>query len=110
MGLILDRIDSWLNGRDNAAVEEELLAVDAAEADEDEYFAVALKASSSEEEARRLIAEAKAHEREVDVAESDSDDWGPPEWVPPQRRERIEYAEGADDQLSDDEAQADEVQ
>lgn len=87
---LLDRLDAWLNSRDEKAVVEQLAPEDAREAPDDWVKRAMDQLGVDEEEARQIIAEAKAHEREIDVAESDSDDWGPPGWKPPERRERQE--------------------
>ena len=114
---VLDQIDTWLNRRDNEAVEEELLVVDASDAKQehvdDAMKALAesdedIEASDLESEARLMIARAKAYEREIDVAPSDSDDMGPPGWEPPPRRERQDRMDT--DPERGDEAELDEVQ
>jgi hypothetical protein len=119
MSWLTDRIDAHLNRRDDEAVEEELLVADAEDAAKkdieaamdalrSEGGAVPLGDQELETEARLMIARSKAHERQIDVVESDSDDLGPPDWQPPARRERItDIGDGAELM---NEGQADEVQ
>lgn len=99
MSWLLDRVDAWLNRRDEDAVVEELLVADAEDAPPEDVRAAidALSedaggrpAADLESEARLMIARSRTHERETDAEPSDSDDLGPPDWVPPERPDRLE--------------------